>query len=151
MSLAVPISGALLVALIKGPTPGHSSPGWDIFFTACGFLFSLIFVVVGMLLMLTPFEAMRRARATVFAVTDRRVLTIVGRHAANITTILPDRILKIERHQARNGRGRLRIITGYEKDSDGDTVAKAEEIYGVPRVADAERHILALVHAHRQR
>lgn len=143
--ISAPICAAMLGAILKGPPASRAVAAFELAMTYFGFLFTLVFVLVGIVMLLVPVWALRRAQRMVFAVTDRRILTIVEGKSRKVTTVLPDKVLKLERKEGRDGHGTLKITIGHEKDSDGDTVAKAESIYGVPRVAEAERLVRELI------
>lgn len=147
MLISTPICGAMLAALIAGPKPHQNVSTFEMVATVFGFLFTLSFVLVGIGMLLMPFRLLGKARRTVFAVTDQRVLTLVEGRTRRVTTIRPEKILKLERTERRDGSGtgKLRIVVGHETDGDGDIKDKAEDFYGVPKVAEAERWVRALI------
>lgn len=145
LAISLPISGAMLGAILKGPPATRVVSMFEVAMVWFGFVFSLSFVLIGLGMVAAPFLALRRARRTVFAITDDRILTISANKTRKVTTILPEKILKIERTERGNGSGTLKVVIGHKKDSDGDTIETAESLVGVPRVADAERWVNALI------
>ncbi len=149
MAISLPVCGAMLGAILKGPPAHRAVSTAEMAMAYFGFLFTLVFVVIGAGMLLAPFKLLRKARRTAFAVTDRRILTITEDKSRSVTTVLPEKVLKLERKERRDGRGTLKITIGHEKDSDGDTIEKTHDIYGVPRVAEAERLIRELIERQR--
>ncbi len=130
-----------LVAGGKAPgEPGHMSTGLGIFFI----LFLIPFVAIGLAMLSAPLWTWYSARHTVHAVTDKRLLTIVDGKTRKVTSVMPDRIVALERKERRDGSGMLTVVTGYDRDSDGDVVKIREEIGPVAGVRAAERHLIAL-------
>lgn len=58
--------------------------------------------------------------------------------------MLPEQIHSIERTERPDGSGNLRLILGYEKDGDGDTVTKAEDLMAIPEVRKVENLLMDL-------
>ena len=105
-------------------------------------LFGIPFVAIGLGLLYLPIGAMRAARRTVHAVTDRRLITIVAGRATKTKSAMIDRIGPIERKARRDGWGWLKIQTHSRIDSDGDRITEKFEWTGIPDVATVERLIL---------
>jgi hypothetical protein len=141
------ISGFMLVMAIAGMIagkapgePGHIGTGLGIFFI----LFLVPFVGIGLAMLSAPLWAWHTARHTVHAVTDKRLLTIVEGRTRTVKSVLPEHIVTLERKERRDGSGILTVVTGYEKDSDGDTVKLKEDIGPVAGVRQVERHVAAI-------
>lgn len=133
------VVGSLLMS--KGaPPPGSmgQTMGWVMA------LFGLPFVLVGLGMLLAPFGALRAARRTVHVVTSKRLMTIVEGRIKKVKSIWPGQIRAIERTERPDGSGNLRVIVGYEKDSDGDTVTKAEDLVAIADVRQAEGLLMDL-------
>jgi hypothetical protein len=105
-------------------------------------LFGVPFVLIGFAMLYAPFGAMRAARRTVHAVTDRRLITIIAGRATKTKSAMIDRIGPIERKAGRDGWGWLKIQTHSKLDSDGDRITEKFEWTGIPDVAAVERLIL---------
>ena len=133
------VVGSLLMS--KGaPPPGSmgQTMGWVMA------LFGVPFVLVGLGMLLAPFGAFRTARRTVYALTTKRFMTITAGRVRHVKSVLPEQIRSIERKERPDGSGNLRLILGYEKDSDGDVVTKAEDLVAIPDVRKVEDLLMDL-------
>jgi len=101
------------------------------------------FILVGFAMLAVPIVAMLRARRTVYAVTDKRLLTLVAGRAAKISSALIDRVGPIERKSKADGRGSIKVQTHSKIDSDGDCVTQEIQWIGIADAARVERLILA--------
>lgn len=61
-----------------------------------GMLFTGLFVVIGLGMMLYPFRSLAMARRTHCAITDRRILPLTLGHHSRTTSIDPAQIHKVE-------------------------------------------------------
>ena len=134
---AVPAS-VLLFA--EGPDP---MKGWGRAAMVVFFLFGLPFVAVGLVGLATPFLAARRARHTVFALTDTRLAVIFNGRTLVVRSIPLSTIFAVECRHRRNGRGDLHLDLGSRRDSDGDLVRGEEVLAGLDDVGAAERQFRA--------
>ncbi len=107
-------------------------------------LFGLPFVLIGLGMLLAPFAAFRTARRTVYALTNKRFITITEGRTRHVKSILPDLIRSIERKERPDGSGNLRLILGYEKDGDGGAVTTAEDLIAIPDVRKVENLLMDL-------
>lgn len=145
LAIALPVFLGMVGALVAEPR--RSVPLWEKAAMGFGVVFTFAFVAIGLVMLAAPFRARAKARRTVYAITDKRILAIVDGPSLKVTSIRPERILKVERREKRDGSGSLKIVIGYAKDSDGDTVEHAETLAAIPGVRDAERHVTALMDA----
>lgn len=136
--------GTLVAVAFFSPKPDRVIAMWEYFAMAAALLFTGSFALVGLGMLLIPIYVYWRASRTVFAITDRRILTIIAGRGGTVQSIDPERIMKLERRDADGGRGTLRIVTGYRKDSDGDILTQADELYAVPDVRAAESAVADL-------
>ncbi len=136
-AITIPTCGALLLSLWKGKPAGT----WDAVLAKFGVLFALSFLAAGLVMLASPWWVRARARRTVYAITDKRILTLVAGRTLKATSIVPERIAKLERSERRDGSGSLKIVSGVRRDSDGDIVAEAEELTAIARVHDVERMV----------
>ncbi|PPD30006.1 MAG: hypothetical protein CTY20_04430 [Hyphomicrobium sp.] len=143
-ALIFTVFGVLVLAVTSGKTPSRPIPWWEYWAMGAALIFTASFVAVGIGMLLTPFWIRWKALRSVYAITDKRILTIVTGHTMEVSAISGDKILKLERKEKRDGSGTLRIVTGYGKDSDGDRVEEATELYAVPNVRAAERALDAI-------
>ena len=133
----------VLGALLFGKsTPGAGSMGHTMGWVMA--LFGLPFVLIGLGMMLALVGALRTARRTVHVLTSKRLMTITEGRIKRVKSVFPAQIRSIERKERPDGSGNLRLIVGTEKDSDGDTVTKAEDLIAVPDVRKLEGLLLDL-------
>lgn len=132
--------------------------GFSIFFTvgAAGFadfgngnlylvLFGLPFVLAGLAGLSTPMWLKRRARSTVYAITNRRALSIEGTKSITVKTYFGTHIANIEKVEHRDGSGDLILRTDQYRDSEGDRQSLREGFTAVGDVRNVERLLDALI------
>jgi hypothetical protein len=132
---------ALVVSMLAGPSKPAPPGTIDAWVPVIGWtmaLFVVPFVLVGLGMVGAPFWVWREARRTIYAITDRRVLTLVAHRSRKVTSLTPERIVSLERTEDRAGRGSLKIVYGLERDSDGDPVEKHHMLSDVADVRRAE-------------
>lgn len=105
-------------------------------------IFGLPFVAIGLWMLWKPIKAMRQAGQTLYALTDRRVVRLVGGRTRELHSVLLDQIGPMNRRELPDGTGHLRIETHSTTDSDGDRQTQTFDVFGVPGVAQLERLIL---------
>jgi hypothetical protein len=143
------VFSVLVAAIFWGKPPPGGITGWQALLASGALIFSGSFVLVGLYLLAAPFLAWAKARHTIYVITDKRVLTLAVARTRSVTSLDGDRILKTTRWERGDGTGTLRIVTGREKDSDGDWQETAEELFSVPAVRVAERLVAELMPARR--
>jgi hypothetical protein len=84
-----------------------SEPGWQSLFA----LFGLPFVLVGLGMMGSPYWLYRKAKSTVYALTNRRVMIITGGASKKIQSFAGKDIGIIERTERANGSGDVTFAT----------------------------------------
>jgi hypothetical protein len=139
-SIAFTFAGVAVASVLAEPSPKAMQPGMGAFFT----LFSLPFVAVGVVLLALPFYAALKAMLTAHAVTDRRLLTVVGGRWNTVEARSADALTFLQRRDGKHGRGTLRLGLGMERDSDGDPRAVEIAWRAVPEVREAEEAVRAL-------
>jgi hypothetical protein len=105
-------------------------------------LFGIPFVLIGFWMLWKPIAAMRQAKSTVYALTDRRLFRLVGGRNKKLETVLLNQIGPMDRSESADGWGNLRIQTHSRVDSDGDRITERFEVLGVPDIARLERLII---------
>lgn len=105
-------------------------------------IFGLPFIAVGLWMLWKPIRAMRQAGQTLYALTDRRIVRLVGGRQRELHSVLLDQIGPINRRELPDGTGHLSIATHSTTDSDGDRRTETFDVLGVPGVARLERLIL---------
>lgn len=96
-------------------------------------LFGVPFFLIGLGLLSSPFWAYRNAFKTVYVITDKRAITIVGGYNTTIRSYPPEKLLEIYRVEKSNGTGDLVFDKKTWRDSDGD---KHTEPLGFLRIRD---------------
>lgn len=133
------IFAALIAAVLSGKQPPGGATGWLVLFMTLMIVFVGAFVLVGLGMLAAPFWAYAKARHTVYAITDRRILVVHYGRSSEAKSVTPDRILRWSRSERADGSGSLSLVIGFEKDSDGDTSEVSEVLFETPRVREAER------------
>ncbi len=101
-------------------------------------LFGLPFVAVGLGMLSLPFLPLLGADKTMFAITNDRLLKIYLGGKLRTKSVELDRIGEIERSEARDGSGTLKVATGTRLSSKGRTRTVHFDIGVVPNVIEAE-------------
>lgn len=117
----------------------HGSGPWILFP-----LFGVPFILIGLAMLMSPLWAHRKARNTVYVITDRRAISIEGSRSRTIRSYMPSHLQDLHRTERSNGYGDVIISRRTWSDSDGDR--RSEEI-GFLRINDAqdvERKLKAL-------
>lgn len=105
-------------------------------------IFGLPFVLIGFWMLWKPIAAMRKAKSTAYALTDRRLIRLVEGKKREAATVMLDQIGPFDRSEGADGWGHLRVQTHSHVDSEGDRTTERFEILGVPDVARLERLIV---------
>lgn len=103
-----------------------------------GIFFSLLlipFVAAGFFMLWAPFETLRKARRTIFGLTDRRMLSVTAGRKLESTSVMLQQMGPIDVQVGSKGYGNVRIQTGTGLDSEGDQTINRFELLGVPDVA----------------
>lgn len=107
-------------------------------------IFGIPFILIGFAMLSVPFWAMIKARATVHALTDKRLLTIVVGRSTKVTAYGIDRAGPVETTIARDGSGSFKVQTGSHIDSDGERITDRCEFTGIDDVTTLEKQFYAL-------
>lgn len=114
-------------------------------------LFGLPFIIIGLVMLGMPFLAMAKARKTMFAVTDRRLLRLTRLRELESESIPAERIGALTRKEKGNGAGSLQIAVGVGRDSDGDRQTEHFTIGKVANVRQAEAQVQRLLQEARRK
>jgi hypothetical protein len=127
--------------MIFGGSSPSNAPGIFALFP----LFGLPFVLIGFGMLLAPLWANLRAKKTVYAATERRLLIITEGRTRNVQSFDASDIKDVERRERPDGSGDIVFArrTSYSRDSDGHGRQSTTEIgfFGVPNVRDVERWV----------
>jgi len=94
-------------------------------------LLLVVFVLIGVFQMLFPFLQAWHARRTVYALTDKRLITLREGWKTHVETVRPGHIHNIECKERRDGSGDLRLTT--DPDEEWDL-----RLVGIPEVRKLE-------------
>lgn len=133
------VAGPLILELlgydVGGMKPAGNVGGMMMWVMA---LFGLPFILIGFGMLLSPFYALRTGSQTLYVLTNKRLAVLEGRKTIKVTSISPSEITGFSRKEGPDGRGTLILSQGYDKDSDGDRVAKQTELGVINEVRKVE-------------
>lgn len=98
-----------------------------------------MFVLFGIFMILSPLRALKKARNSIHALTNQRILTFVVDKDRSVNSVMFDDMGPISLTEKSDGWGNLTIETGSHNDSKGNRVTETFDIIGVPEVAKLER------------
>jgi hypothetical protein len=104
-------------------------------------LFGLPFIFIGLCGLSTPLWIQNKAKNTVYAVTNLRLLICVFGKTINIQAFHPKDVTHINRVEKPDGSGDLYFSTEHYRDSDGDNRTKKQGFAAVRDVKNVERII----------
>ncbi|MGB7405328.1 MAG: hypothetical protein WA906_06545 [Pacificimonas sp.] len=104
-------------------------------------LFGLPFIAIGFGMLGAPLWVYRKAQATLYGITDRRVLSVTNTKTKSVESVAGKQIGPIKRTQRGDGTGTLVLETHSSWDSDGD---RQTETFLLEAIADV-RHVERLV------
>ena len=107
-------------------------------------LFGLPFILIGFGLLSSPLWAYRKARRTVYAITDRRALSLEGGRTTTVRSFTPEQLKEIYRKERRDGSGDVIFARRTWRDSEGDRQAEEIGFLRVPDVRDVEARLRRL-------
>lgn len=146
-ALMLTLFGVLCAAIFWAKPPTREIHQFEYFAMGAAFLFTGAFTLLGLGMLGYPFWAAGKARRTVHVITDKRLITLTAGRHTEIRSVEPHQIVSYQRSERADGSGSLRLVTGYEKDSDGDRVEMTEHLIGIPEVAKVERLLRELGNA----
>lgn len=104
-------------------------------------LFGLPFVLVGIAMLTSPIWTYWKASKTIYAITDRRAITIDGGWANVVKSYLPHQLTEIVRREKSDGSGDLILSRREYRDSDGDRRREELGFFRIEKVKDVERKL----------
>jgi hypothetical protein len=107
-------------------------------------LFGPPFVLIGWGMLSAPFWAKRKARRTIYAITDRRAISFEGGQGTTVRSYAPDQLGELERKENRDGSGNVIIRRVSWRDGDGDSHRSWVGFFAVPNVREVEALLNAL-------
>jgi hypothetical protein len=113
-------------------------------------LWGIPFLLIGLALLSAPWYGARRARKTVLLLTDERLAAVYETRGRIVTRYTPYyEITTVEVTELRDGRGHIKLVRGKGRDSDGDTVERAETYEHVHDVRRLEAMLRDAIRAQR--
>lgn len=107
-------------------------------------LFGLPFILIGLGMLSSPIWAFRRARRTVYAITNCRALSFEGGRTTTVRSYAPERLKEIYRKERRDGTGDVIIARRSWRDSEGDTQSEERGFLRVRDVKEVEARLRRL-------
>jgi hypothetical protein len=101
-------------------------------------LFGLPFVLVGLGLLSTPFWLIRKARRTVYVVTDQRAIIIEARRTVSVRSFGPADLKGFQRKERRDGSGDITFGHPIRSSSDADCSPTQAGFLGIRDVRHVE-------------
>lgn len=109
-------------------------------------LFGLPFVAIGIGMLASPWLFARRAAASVYAITDRRVLTVLAsfRSGHELRSFLPGELGQLRRVEHPDGTGDVILAMESRRDGEGGRQAVAVGLLSVRDPKAVEKRVKAL-------
>jgi hypothetical protein len=106
------------------------------------------FLLIGAFVILTPLWNFLKARSTVYAVTNQRVLVITGTTSRSVKSYTPADIASVEHRERPDGSGDILIQTNSLMRTNNSVSQFKLALVGIPNVKQVAQQVLAL-HAQR--
>ena len=116
--------------------------GWDFFP-----LFGLPFLLIGLGGLSSPLWLRRKAHSIIYAITNRRAMTIEGAKSITVKSYLAGDIADIEQTEHQDGYGDLVLRKEQYRDSDGDRQTSKQGFFAIADVRRVEQLIEKLAQA----
>lgn len=107
-------------------------------------LFGTPFIAVGIGMLAAPFYPLWESGKVLYAVTSKRVLKLRLGRKLTVDAVPSERIGQIERIEARDGSGSIKIPVAIGRDSDGDRTTEHFKLGSVADVIGAHRAVSSL-------
>lgn len=107
-------------------------------------LFGLPFLLIGLAGLSAPFWMRRQARSIIYAVTNKRALSIEGAKSFTVKSYWPADLSGTARKENPDGSGDLILHTEHYRDSDGDRRSREHGFLSIQNVREVERLVEAL-------
>ncbi len=108
-------------------------------------LFGLPFLLIGIAGLSSPLWLRRKAYSIVYAITDRRAISMEGTRSITVKSYLATDLGSFERVQHQDGSGDLILHSEQYRDSDGDQRTRQSGFFAINDVRSVERLIEALI------
>ncbi len=101
-------------------------------------LFGLPFVLIGCAMLSSPLWALRKARRTLYIITDRRAILFEGGWSTTVRSYGPERLTDITRRQRADGSGDIILETQSWCDRRGRSRSTCVGFMGIENVKDVD-------------
>lgn len=101
-------------------------------------LFGVPFILIGIVMLLSPLFAYQNALRTAYIITDRRVIIIDGGRSRTIRSFYPDNLSDVFRREHSDGTGDVIINRNAWRDSDGDRKTQELGFFRIHNAKNAE-------------
>ena len=109
-------------------------------------LFGLPFILIGVGMLSSPYWARRKARGSVYVLTDRRAILFTAgwRGSMTVRSFEPERLNDLRRNQHSDGSGDLVFAQDIHRDSDGDRRSTDVGFMAIREVKQVEEMVRTL-------
>jgi hypothetical protein len=107
-------------------------------------IFGIPFVMIGFAMMASPFWIMAKAKLTVHALTEKRLLTVTTGRMKKTDAVDIKKTGSVTTQIAADGSGSFKVTTGSHIDSDGDRITDRFDVVGVDDAAGLAREFRKL-------
>jgi len=101
-------------------------------------LFGVPFVIVGLIMLCSPFWIWRAAFEKVYIITHKRAIAFEGVRTTTIRSFEPQQLASVYRRENNNGTGDVVIVVRSWKDSDGDSQKEEVGFMEIPNPKQVE-------------
>lgn len=108
-------------------------------------LFGIPFLLIGFGMLSAPFWMGRKAKKTVYVLTNRRAIIFDGGRSTRIRSFESDRLNRIERKQRSDGSGDVIFEKNLSSDSDGHHQIAEIGFLAIPNVKEVEGMVRQLI------
>ena len=107
-------------------------------------IFGIPFLLIGLGGLISPLWLLRKAHSTIYAITNRRAISIEGARTTTVRSYRPEDIMRVDRTEHRDGTGDLTLWTEKYRDSDGDQQTERYGFFAIPNVRQVQNLLEAL-------
>ena len=107
-------------------------------------LFGLPFLLIGLVMTMSPLLVYLKGRSGVYAVTNRRVMVITGTTSRSVKSIIPNDIAEVDHRERPDGTGDVLIRTNTVIRTNNGATQITVGLYGVPNVKEVAGLVMKL-------
>lgn len=107
--------------------------------------FGVPFLLVGMATVLAPLWAFLKAKSTIYAVTNHRVMILTGSNGQKVKSLMPADILSVEHRERPDGSGDITLMTNQLVRTGNNMSSQMRvALCGVPNVKQVANQVMNL-------